>query len=202
MSQVLLWTLLGFCAGSIPFSILAGKLILKTDIRRYGDGNPGGANAWKAGGWQVGIPVSILEITKGYLPVMLSIHLGITGWQLIPVALSPILGHAFSPLLRFRGGKALGATAGVWLALLGYKVVFVYALLTLPVLALQVEHAVAANAGMLSLIGYAVLIGRDPSLTLFAVLNTLVVGWKHRYELRRPLQWRPWIQNLLGGKGI
>jgi len=198
MEQVFLWTILGFLAGSIPFSILVGRIFLKTDIRLYGDGNPGGTNAWKAGGWRIGLLVSILDISKGFFPVMLAIRAGVSEWGLIPVGLSPILGHAFSPFLNFRGGKALGATGGVWIALIGFKALVIYALLTLPVLALQVEHAVAANAGMISLLGYAILIDQSPFLITFGVLNTLAVAWKHRKELRRPIHLRPWMVNLLG----
>jgi glycerol-3-phosphate acyltransferase PlsY len=200
MDQVMFWTLVGFCAGSIPFSLLVGKAFLKTDIRLYGDGNPGGTNAWKAGGWRIGLLAAVLDMSKGYVPVMLAHQSGLSDWRLVPVALAPILGHAFSPFLKFHGGKALGSTGGVWLALIGFKALFVYALLTLPVLAFQVEHAVAANAGMLSLFGYALLVDRSPFLILFAVLNTLVVGWKHRHELQRPIQMRPWMTNLLRGR--
>lgn len=200
MDQIIFWTIQGFMLGSIPFSVIVGRIFLKTDIRLFGDGNPGGTNAWKAGGWRIGLLVAVLDIGKGYLPVILARQAGVSSWSLVPVALAPILGHAFSPFLRFKGGKALGATGGVWLALIGLKALVIYALLTLPILALQVEHAVAANAGMLSLLGYAVLVDQSPSLILFAVLNTILVGWKHRKELRRPIQLRPWMGNLLGRK--
>ena len=39
----LIWTLIGFLFGSLPFSVWLGRLVLRTDIRDYGDGNPGGA---------------------------------------------------------------------------------------------------------------------------------------------------------------
>jgi glycerol-3-phosphate acyltransferase PlsY len=131
------------------------------------------------------------------LPVMLAVHAGISGWNLVPVALAPILGHAFSPFLNFHGGKALGSTGGVWIALIGFKALAIYTLLTLPVLALQVEDAVAANSGMLSLVGYTILVERSPYLIFFAILNTLVVGWKHRKELFQRPHLRPWMVNLL-----
>ena len=200
MAQGLFWTLLGFLAGSIPFSILVDRIFLKTDIRLYGDGNPGGTNAWKAGGWRTGLLATLLDMSKGYLPVILALHSGVSDWWLVPVALAPILGHTFSPFLNFHGGKALGSTGGVWIALIGFKALVIYALLTLPILALQVEHAVAANAGMLSLLGFAILVDRSPYLILFSVLNTLVVAWKHRKELSRPIQMRPWMVDLLGRK--
>ncbi|NIN63619.1 MAG: hypothetical protein GTO63_02660, partial [Anaerolineae bacterium] len=100
-----LWSLVGFLIGSLPFSVWIGRLFLRTDIRRFGNGNPGAANAWRAGRWQTGIPALLLDYSKGALPVGLAhFKVGLGGWELVPVALAPVLGHAFSPLLHFRGG--------------------------------------------------------------------------------------------------
>ncbi len=116
--QALAWTLLGFALGSLPFSLWIGRLALRVDIRSLGDGNPGGANVWKAGGriW-AGIAI-LLDGFKAAIPVGLAYRVyGISGWPLLPVALAPLVGHIFSPLLKFRGGKGLASTFGVWLGL-------------------------------------------------------------------------------------
>ncbi|MDN5324928.1 MAG: acyl phosphate:glycerol-3-phosphate acyltransferase [Thermosipho sp. (in: thermotogales)] len=52
---------------------------------------------------------------------------GTNDYRIIFLALSPILGHAFSPFLRFKGGKALATTFGVWSALTNFKISFIYA---------------------------------------------------------------------------
>ena len=157
----LLWTLAGFFLGSIPFSLIIGRLLIKTDIRTVGDGNPGGTNALKAGGLKTGIPAILLDLFKGYLPVFLAQRTGLNGWSLLPVCLAPALGHAFSPFLRFQGGKALGATGGVWVALIGLWAFPVFGSLAGLVTILQTEDAWSANAGMLALLGYTVLAGQS-----------------------------------------
>jgi acyl phosphate:glycerol-3-phosphate acyltransferase len=53
-----------FLCGSVPFSLLIGFWVLKVDVRRYGDGNPGAANVIRAGGWWVGIPAVLLDSLK------------------------------------------------------------------------------------------------------------------------------------------
>lgn len=201
MDQIQLLTLLGFFAGSIPFSVLVGYIFTKTDIRLYGDGNPGGTNAWKAGGWYVGVLATLLDVSKGYLPVKLAYSQGVSGWLLVPIALAPILGHAFSPWLKFKGGKALAASGGAWLALIGPQAMLFYLLLTLPVLALQDEHALASNAGMLSLLAYTLFFVRSPSLVAFALLNICILVWKHRKDLFHPIQLRPWVTSWLNRSG-
>lgn len=56
MLTVLFWTALGFLLGAVPFSAWLARLV-GADVRRYGDGNPGAANAWRAGGWKIGLPL-------------------------------------------------------------------------------------------------------------------------------------------------
>ncbi len=199
MFAVILWTLVGFLLGSIPFSILMGKLIAREDVRAFGDGNPGGMNAFKAGGLKAGLPSMFLDIGKGFLPVFLAQKYGLAGWSLIPVCLAPILGHAFSPFLRFHGGKALGATAGAWIALVGLWVFPIYAILALPATLLQSEDAWSANAGMLALLGYATLFG-EAWLVAFAALNAAVIAWTHRHDLVRPPQLRSWVTHIFSGR--
>jgi acyl phosphate:glycerol-3-phosphate acyltransferase len=191
----LFWSAAAFLAGSIPFALIIGKLFAKTDIRTVGDGNPGGTNALKAGGLKIGLPSILLDIFKGFLPVWLAQRYGLMGWSLLPVCLAPALGHAFSPFLNFHGGKALGATAGAWLALIGLWVFPVYGLLAVPATLTQSEDAWSANAGMLALLGYAVLSGQS-WLVAFAAMNAALIAWTHRHDLARPPQLRLWVLNI------
>jgi glycerol-3-phosphate acyltransferase PlsY len=199
MLDVLFWSLVGYFLGAIPFSLLMGKYFAKQDIRTVGDGNPGGTNALKAGGLKTGIPAILLDILKGFLPVYLAQKSGLAGWSLIPVCLAPIFGHAFSPFLGFHGGKALGATGGVWVALIGLWAFPVYGSLAVLVTLLQSEDAWSANAGMLALLGYAILYGQ-PWMVAFAALNAALIVWTHRHDLARPPQLRPWVTDIFQGR--
>jgi glycerol-3-phosphate acyltransferase PlsY len=199
MLDILFWSLVGFISGSIPFSLIIGKLFAKTDIRTVGDGNPGGTNALKAGGLKVGIPAILLDILKGFLPVYLAQKYGLAGWSLVPVCLAPILGHAFSPFLRFRGGKALGATGGVWVGLVGLWAFPIYGSLAVPATLIQSENAWSANAGMLALLGFAILFG-EPWMVAFTALNAALITWTHRHDLVRPPQLRLWVTNIFQGR--
>ena len=116
--ELILWTLIGFLAGSLPFSVWLGRLALKQDITRYGDANPGATNVLRAGGKGWGALALLLDTAKALLPVSAAYYwAGMEDWRAIPIALAPIAGHAFSPFLHWRGGKAVATTLGTWMAL-------------------------------------------------------------------------------------
>jgi len=107
-----------FWLGACPFSVWVGWWLLGKDIRDYGDGNPGAANVFRAGGHKSGFLALILDIAKG-VPFVILAHsfFELPDLVVMVVGLSAILGHAFSPLLRLRGGKSVGVTFGVLAAL-------------------------------------------------------------------------------------
>lgn len=110
--------LLAFISGSLPLSVWIGRWGLGLDIRQVGDGNPGAANVWSAGGPRWGMAALLADGFKGLIPVALAnFTFGWEGWPLVLFCVAPVLGHAFSPFLKFQGGKALAVTFGVWTGL-------------------------------------------------------------------------------------
>ncbi|MGE5682111.1 MAG: glycerol-3-phosphate acyltransferase, partial [Bacillota bacterium] len=65
MYLLLLIVLLSYLVGSIPTSIIVGKLVKGIDIRNYGSGNAGGTNVYRVLGWKYGILVILLDALKG-----------------------------------------------------------------------------------------------------------------------------------------
>jgi glycerol-3-phosphate acyltransferase PlsY len=109
---------LAFWLGACPFSLWVGKWLLGKDIRNYGDGNPGAMNVLRAGGHKAFALAMFLDIGKGIPFVALAhYYFELPMAMVMAVGLSAILGHAFSPLLRFNGGKALAVMGGVLLGL-------------------------------------------------------------------------------------
>jgi glycerol-3-phosphate acyltransferase PlsY len=180
----------------VPFSVWIGRLALRTDIRRYGDGNPGASNVVRSGGWRWGALALLLDALKGAIPIGLTYWwAGLTGWSLVAVAIAPVAGHAFSPLLRFQGGKAVAVTFGIWAGLTLGEGPLVLGL------ALGLWFAVIAVDGwavllaLLSLGAY-LLMARPDDVTWLAIWagNTLILAWKHRADLARFPGLRAWLR--------
>ena len=180
------WAAAGFLIGSLPFSYWLGRVLLHTDVRLHGDGNPGAANAWRAGTWRVGIPAVLLDYLKGAVPVFLAWYwFGISGWALVPVTLAPVLGHAISPFLGLRGGKAVAVTFGVWTGLTIWEGPTVLGLAVGLISRLQAVDAWTVVLGMTCLLVYLLLRGTNaPTVTIWAG-NLAILIWKHQGDLRQ-----------------
>ena len=183
-----------FLCGSLPFSVWLGKLFLNEDVRKYGDGNPGAANVFRSGSKVLGLLVLILDISKAAAPVGLSYYnLGIRGIPMYLIAIAPILGHVFSPFLRFRGGKAIAASLGVWIGLTIWKASLIGVIGTLVGIALMTSSGWAVMLG-LAMILLALLIWiPDPLLMAVWVSETIILSWTHRDDLQHKPALRPWL---------
>src|SRR5579863_3511266 len=114
-TPILIRLLACFLLGSIPFAVLA-MLGSGIDIRRVGSGNPGFNNVLR-----VSKPRAILaligDMGKGVLAVWLFHKTGDSltlGWL---YGFAAVLGHCYSPFLKFNGGKGIATSSGVMLVL-------------------------------------------------------------------------------------
>ncbi|QJD84583.1 glycerol-3-phosphate acyltransferase [Cohnella herbarum] len=127
--MILLLIAAAFLSGSLMFSYWLGQLT-KKNLRTVGDGNPGGLNLWKAAGFPLGFAGIALDFMKGYLPLLWLLGTEYAhGYRIVPLAIAPLAGHAFSPFLRGKGGKAIAVTFGVWSALTMFEASLAYAVI-------------------------------------------------------------------------
>jgi glycerol-3-phosphate acyltransferase PlsY len=106
-----------FLAGGIPFSWLLGK-VAGFDLRREGSGNPGATNLYRTAGPAWGITGLLLDVAKGFLPVLAARWLfPEVEAAAIVAAAAAIAGHIWTPYLGFRGGKGVATATGAFLAI-------------------------------------------------------------------------------------
>ncbi len=151
----LLLSAAAFWLGACPFSVWLGRWRLGKDITRYGDGNPGSANVFRAGSIKLGLVAVFLDIAKG-APFVLMAHslFGLPTVVVMAVGLSAILGHAFSPILHMRGGKSVAITFGVLIALPQPDILFVYTLFTVLGFLFIEQHAWMVMSGPIGSLTY------------------------------------------------
>lgn len=190
---------LSFLSGAVPYSVILGKLVLKKDIRNYGDGNPGAANAWRGGGPVIGVVSVLLDLFKAFIPVYYTLLLfDFPNNILIAVAVAPIAGHAFSPFLHFHGGKAVASTYGIWLALNELTGgLIVMGVTSALFFIFQTIDAWSVMMGLVALFVYLFLNEAEPSIRLLCLLNMSIVAYKHRKDLKPIIKLRPVFSTML-----
>ena len=109
--EILIVLLFSYLSGSIPFGLLLTKIFDKKDIRKIGSGNIGATNVLRTGNKILAILTLLLDILKGYIPVIISIKYFP---ELVNLsALIVFLGHIFPIWLKFNGGKGVATYLGI-----------------------------------------------------------------------------------------
>ncbi|MGC8931293.1 MAG: glycerol-3-phosphate acyltransferase [Dictyoglomus sp.] len=184
--------LLQFLSGSIMYSYIIAR-ILKVDLSKIRDGNPGASNLWRAVGWKYGILALFLDYLKGALPLAIFVSLGIVkdNFVISLAALSGVLGHAFSPILRFKGGKAVAVSFGAWSVLTKWEApmllgtIFTIFTIIKPKGTTAQEDAFRVILGYLFLLPYIIYksFHGDFHLLIFYDGNFAVILYKHYKDL-------------------
>ena len=107
-----------YLLGSVPTSYFVGRWIAGKDLRQHGSKNLGATNVYRVLGLKYAIPVAIVDVAKGVVPVaVIAPQVGREPWIAVILGAAAVLGHVFSVFLKFRGGKGVATASGVVLAL-------------------------------------------------------------------------------------
>ena len=115
---------LSYVTGSIPTSIIVGKVFKGIDIREHGSGNAGGTNVFRVLGWKPALIVVIFDVFKGWLPTAIYAaqyfdHTPIHDQGVVQIlcGFASVLGHTYTIFAGFKGGKGVGTLGGMLIAL-------------------------------------------------------------------------------------
>jgi len=185
--------LISYLIGSIPTSYLVGKGIGRIDLRRHGSGNLGATNAFRVLGWKIGVFVLCCDIIKGALPVIflpkLATEAANPGIALhnmaLIIGLAAILGHVFTVFMRFKGGKGVATSMGVFLALVPYPLLIALGISLIIIGATRyVSAGSLVGAIVLPILVYIFHPDRI-SLVVFTALVGILVIVRHRSNIIR-----------------
>jgi glycerol-3-phosphate acyltransferase PlsY len=116
MGIFLILLLISYLLGSVPFGYIVSKM-KGVDITKVGSKNIGMANVFRNVGPVYGVIVLFLDAFKGFLPTFMAINYKLLDYQVLMIGLASIIGHSFSVFLRFKGGKGVATSFGVFLAI-------------------------------------------------------------------------------------
>ncbi len=185
ISYFLFFTLF-FLIGSVPTAFLVGKITQGKDLRTLGSGNIGATNAFRVLGKKAGFFVFAVDFLKGFLPVILAKSLFTGHEHFVWLAAGPILGHIFTPFLRFKGGKGIATGAGVLLALGPDLFIFSTGVWALVFMIFRIV-SIGSLASSISLPVWAWFRGYPLGNILFLAIFAALFVWTHRANIGRLL---------------
>lgn len=115
--KVLAVLLIAYLLGSLPTALWYSKLTYGADIRTLGDGNMGARNSKRQFGWRAGVLITLADILKGLLAVLLAEAVDLPDVWRYFAGTAAVIGHDFPIFAQFKGGQGFSTTTGVFLGL-------------------------------------------------------------------------------------
>ena len=179
---LVLWAVIGYLLGSIPFGMVLARVMGLGNLREIGSGNIGATNVLRTGNKTAAALTLLLDGGKGAVAVLLARAMaGEDAAQL--AALSAFLGHCYPVWIGFRGGKGVATFLGIFLALAWPVGLACCATWLVTALVTRVSSKAAIMAAALST-GWMVVLGYGTGMVLAFVLS-LLVFWRHRDNIAR-----------------
>jgi acyl phosphate:glycerol-3-phosphate acyltransferase len=184
-----LLVVIAYLFGSVPFGYLIVKLKEGRDVRSSGSGNIGATNVLRTAGRGSAFLTLLFDAAKGYLAVWLAGLISQHSPQTVALAaVAVVLGHLFPIFLKFKGGKGVATTLGVFLYLSAVPILFALsAFLAVVVVSRYVSLGSIVAAVVFPAVYLLWEYPRNPSLWLFVavVICSVLVIVKHHENMQR-----------------
>lgn len=192
--SVIVWSIVAYVLGSIPFGLVIAKTFCKLDPRTDGSRNTGATNVARLCGLKYGIATLVLDVAKGFLPVLMASAFIHSNLGLSIVLLAAIFGHAFSCFMNLKGGKAVATTVGAFLAAAPVGGILA-AVSCLAVVALSGHVSMGSLTFALALPVFMLLTG-NIGLIPAALIVMLLLFWRHKENILRLAsgEENPWLK--------
>ncbi len=208
MLPVAIIAVLSYLIGSIPTSIIAGRVTRGIDIRQHGSGNAGGTNVIRVLGWKLGVSVILMDMAKGLASTMVIARLmygtipfenktpfdDFTVVQII-AGCAAILGHVWTLFAGFRGGKGIATAGGMLIGIAPVEVAVSFGVFAIVLLAshyVSLGSLSAAIAFPLTMFCrqniFLVDIEGYHTLIFFSIAISLLIIYTHRANIKRLLK--------------
>lgn len=187
-----------YLLGSVPFGLILCRVVKGVDIRQHGSGNIGATNAGRVGGFPFFAGTFLCDFGKGLGAVLAGAALagpmrdGVS-LDLLRVlyGLGAILGHTFPIYVRFKGGKAVATSFGVFVALAPWAALTAFGVWVVVAVVFRYSSLASMSAAAAAPISFALMqreaFGERLPVFLFAVAIAVLVIVRHRANIRRLL---------------
>ncbi|MFD1066183.1 glycerol-3-phosphate 1-O-acyltransferase PlsY [Oceanobacillus locisalsi] len=178
----IIFGIIAYLLGSIPFALVIGKIGYKIDIREHGSGNLGATNAFRVLGFKAGSIVILGDILKGTTAAVLPQLFHADAYPLI-IGIIAVLGHTYPIFAKFKGGKAVATSGGM---ILGINPILFVIMIATFFLSLYLSKYVSLSSMITGVIAFfASLFFQNTGLTVVILILTIFVTYRHWSNIKR-----------------
>lgn len=189
--MILLSILVSYLLGSIPTGLWVGLILKKVDIREHGSKNIGATNTLRVLGKGIGSIALLGDVSKGAISVVYISQWSAweygTAWEYAPLlcGLAAILGHTFSLFIKFKGGKGVATSAGVFVGLAPIPMAIAFMVFVLAIIFTRMVSLASMLAAVALSISLWTLEEADLSIQVIGTLVALIIIVRHRDNIKR-----------------
>ena len=196
MISIAVIIILSYLAGSLPTSIIAGKVLKSIDIREHGSGNAGATNVFRVLGWKAASVVGIIDLLKGFVATVYISGIAFGDVSVshdivrIAAGLSAVIGHIWTVFSGFKGGKGVLTVIGMFFGLSPVSVILCIAVASTVFMVTKYVSATSITGAVSLVMIVAVrkyLLMHDIGTVLFilTLLTSVLIIFTHRSNIQR-----------------
>ncbi|MEI3604794.1 glycerol-3-phosphate 1-O-acyltransferase PlsY [Pseudogracilibacillus sp. SE30717A] len=182
----IIFIIIAYLLGSIPFALIVGKVGYKIDVREHGSGNLGATNAFRVLGKKAGIIVTLADILKGTIATLVPLFVGLfydVEVSRLLVGIFAVLGHTYPIFAKFKGGKAVATSGGI---ILGVNPLLFLAILATFLLTLYLFKYVSLASMVTGVVATIITLFLNDWLLFIMILSlTIFVLYRHKDNIKR-----------------
>ncbi|HUU49742.1 MAG TPA: glycerol-3-phosphate 1-O-acyltransferase PlsY [Nitrospinota bacterium] len=183
MFKIILLFLFSYLLGSIPFGYLIAKRE-KINVRNHGSGNIGATNVLRTVGKKAGILTLTGDFLKGFIPVLMALYITQSEYIIGLVGILAILGHIYPIFLKFKGGKGVATSLGVFTGIMPL-VVLITTIIWLIICFVSRYVSLSSMIASIALPVLAWQFNEPKFYILLSTLATIFIIFRHKDNLRR-----------------
>jgi glycerol-3-phosphate acyltransferase PlsY len=183
----ILFLLFSYFLGAIPTGYVFFWITDKKDIRNFGSGSTGATNLFRIKGWKLAFPALIIDILKGALPVYLALRLFSDLRMAVLAGFLAVLGHCFPVYLKFRGGKGVATTTGVFI-ILAFKPCLISLAIFVIIIAISRYVSLGSLLSMLSYPFLIMIFNKGEEILFMSITLFILIAARHSGNIKRLIQ--------------
>ncbi|MFA9452331.1 MAG: glycerol-3-phosphate 1-O-acyltransferase PlsY [Candidatus Aminicenantaceae bacterium] len=182
--MTILFLVFAYLLGSVPSGYLLYRIKEKKDIRDLGSTNIGATNVLRLTGWKLALPVALIDILKGAIPVYLALRWFPDSWVAYAAGVLAVIGHCYPVYIRFKGGKGVATAVGVYAVLAPLPLLCSIAVFVL-VVALTRFMSLGSLVAFFSLPFFIWIFLGDIEIVALGTATFVLIALRHRANIAR-----------------